>query len=142
MATLDCHSSNCHQETSTLGRVVDALGLDVSLVSISGGSTFLVEVFFEYLGSGYPEKLIDYPRFDLRLFRRCLQRTASNVLGSLNRLALTEIVVIWLKGAETRDWIVSRLALRKAILTIDLGMPQLLDIVANIIGVWPFIVAY
>ena len=72
MATLDRYSSDPHQEITALGRVVDALGPDVPVASISGGSTVLVEAFREYLGSGYRQKLIDYPVFDLRLFRRCL----------------------------------------------------------------------
>ena len=33
-------------------------------------------------------------------------------------------------------------ALKKAILTKDLSMPHLVDVVANIIGVWPSIVSY
>ena len=38
---------------------------------------------------GYRQKLIDYPVFDLRMFRRWLQRTASSVFGSLDGLAMT-----------------------------------------------------
>ena len=125
-----------------MGRVVDALGWDVSVVSIIGGSTVLVEAFREYLGSGFRQKLIDYPVFDLRLFRRCLQRTSSSVLGSLDGLAMTDFIVNRLKGAETRDWMSSRPALKKAILTNDLSMPRLVDVIANIIGVWPLIVSY
>ena len=64
VATLDCYSSDLHQEITALGRMVDALGPDVSVASISGGSTVLVEAFCEYLGSGYRQKLIDYPVFD------------------------------------------------------------------------------
>ena len=52
VATLDCYSSDPHQEISVLGQVVDALGPDVSVASISGGSTVLVEAFCEYLGNG------------------------------------------------------------------------------------------
>ena len=104
LATLDRYSSDPHQEISALGRVVDALGPDVSVASMSGGSTVLVEAICEYLGSGYRQKLIDYPVFDLRLFRRCLQRTSSSVFGSLDGLAMTEFIVNRLKGAETRDW--------------------------------------
>ena len=36
----------------------------------------------------------------------------------------------------------SRPALKKAILTKDLNMPQFVNVVANIIGVWPLIVSY
>ena len=142
MASLDRHSSDPHQEISVLGRVVDALGPDVSVASVSGGSTVLVEAFCEYLGSEYRKNLIDYPFFDLRPFRRCLQRTASSVFGSLDGLSMTEFIANRLKGAETRDWMSSRPALKKAILTNDLSMPHLVDVVANIIGVWPLIVSY
>ena len=135
VATLDRYSSNPHQEISALGRMVDALGPDVSVASISGGSTVLVEAFCEYLGSGYRQKLSDYPVFDLRLFRRYLRRTASSVFGRFDGLAMTDFIVNRLKGAETRDWMSSRPALKKAILTNDLSMPHLVDVVANIIGV-------
>ena len=142
VATLDSYSSDRHQEIAALGRIFDALGPDVSVVSISGGSTIFVDAFCEYLGSGYRQKLIDYPFLDLPLFKRCLQRTASNVFGSLDGLATTEFIVNRLKGAETRDWMSSRPDLKKAILTNDLNIPHLFYVVANIIGVWPLIVAY
>ena len=142
VATLDCYSSDPYQEVTALGRVVDALGSDVAVASIISRSTVLVEAFSEYLGSGYRQKLIDYPVFDLRLFRSCLQRTSSSVFGSLDGLAMTEFIVNRLKRAETRDWMSSRPALKKAILTNDLSMPHLVDVVANIIGVWPLIVSY
>ena len=135
VATLDRYNSDTHQEVTALGWVVDALGPDVSVASISGGSTVLVEAFCEYLCNGYRQKLIDYPVFDLRLFRRCVWRTSSSVFGSLDGLPMTEFIVNWLKGAETRDWMSSRPALKKAILTNDLSMPHLVDVVANIIGV-------
>ena len=126
----------------SLGSDSGCIGPDMSVASISGGSTIFVEAFCEYLGSGYRQKLIDYAGFDLRFFRRCLQRTASNVFGSLGGLAMTEFIINRLKGAETRDWMSSCPALKKAILTNDLSMPHLVDVVANIIGVWPLIVSY
>ena len=70
MATLHRYSSDPHQEISALGRIVDALGPDVSVASFNGDS--VVEAFCEYLGSGYRQKLIENPFFDLGLFRRCL----------------------------------------------------------------------
>ena len=142
LATLDRYSSDLHQKVTTVGQVVDALGPDVSVASISGSSTVLVEAFCEYLGNGYRQKLIDYAVFDLRLFRRCLQRTASSVFGRLDGIAMTEFIVNRLRCAETRDWMSSRPALKKAILTNDLSMPHLVDVVANIIGVWLSIVSY
>ena len=142
VATLDCYSIDPHQEITILGRIVDALGLNVPVPSISGGSTILVEAFCEYVGSGYRQKLIYYPVFDLRLFKRCLEREAFSVFGSLDGLAMTEFIANRLKGAETRDWMSSRPALKKAILTNDLSMPHLVEVVANIIGVWPLTVSY
>ena len=64
------------------------------------------------------------------------------MLGSLDGLPMTEVIVNHLKGAEKRDWTSVRPALRKAVLKNDLGMPHLVDIVANIIGAWPLIVSY
>ena len=142
VAMLVRQSSDLHQEIAALGRIVDALRPDVSVVSISYGSTILVEAFCKYLGSGYRQKPIDYPFFDLCLFKQCLQRTASSVFGSLDGLAMIEFIVNRLKGAETRDWMSSRSALEKAILTNDLSMPHLVDAVANIIGVRSLIVSY
>ena len=142
VAALDRYSSDPHQEVTAWVREVDVLGPEVSVVSISGGSTVLVEAFCEYLGSEYRQKLIDYPVFDLRLFRRCLQRTASCVFGSLDGLAMTEFIVNRLKDAETSDWMSSRTALKKAILTNDSSMPHIVHVVANIIGVWPLLVSY
>ena len=142
VATLDRYRSDPLQKNSVLGWIVDALGPQVSVASTNGGSTVLVEAFCEYLGSGYRQKLIDYLVFDLRLFRRCLQRTASSVFGSLDGLAMTEFIVNRLKGAETRDWMSAHPALKKALLTNDLSMPHLVDVVVNIIGVWPLMVSY
>ena len=36
----------------------------------------------------------------------------------------------------------SRPALRKAIITLDFSMPELVNVVSNIVGVWPLIVSY
>ena len=142
VAAQDRYNSDPYQDISVLDRIVDALGPDVSVASISGGSTVLVEAFCENLGSGYRQKVNDYPVFDLRLLRRCLQRTASSVFGSSDGLAMTEFIVNRLKGVETRNWMSSRPSLKEAILTNDLSMPHLVDVVANIIGIWPLIFSY
>ena len=55
---------------------------------------------------------------------------------------MTEFIVTRLKGAEHRDWMQSRQSLRRAIETGDLSLPGLVDVVSNIIGVWPLIVSY
>ena len=102
----------------------------------------LVEAYVNFLGSGYQQKLIEYPLFDLRYFKRCLQRTASNVIGTLDPYFLTEFIVNRLKGAESRDWMASRLALKKAIINRSLVMPEIVDVLANFVGVWPLIVSY
>jgi len=139
---LNRFSANTTLEATVLGKVLDAAGPDTAVVSLHGGPHVLSEAFACYLGNGYRAKLIEYPTFDLRLLKRCLQRTASSVFGSLDPFSLTEFLVNRLKGAETRDWMASRPALRKAIITNDLSMPGLVDVVANIVGVWPLIVSY
>ena len=142
MATLVRYSDGPYQKASTLGQSTDVLGPEVSDVSISDGPTVLAEAFCEYLGSGYRQKMIDYTSFDLRLFKCCLQRTISSVFVRLYGSAMTEFTLNRLKVAETRDWMSSHPALRKVILTNDFCMPHLVDIVANIIRVWPLIVTY
>ena len=139
---LDRFSANTTLEATVLGKILDAAGPDAAVVSLHGGPHVLAEAFASYLGSGYQTKLIEYPTFDLRLMKRCLQRTASFVFGSLDPFSLTEFIVNHLKGAETRDWMASRPAMRKAIITHGLSMPELVNVVANTVGVWPLIVSY
>ena len=125
-----------------MGKILDADGPDTDVVSLHGGPHKLAEAFASCLGSGYQAKLVEYPTFDLRLLKCCLQRTASSVFGSPDPFSLTEFIVNRLKGAETRDWMASRPALRKAIITNDLSMPGQVEVVANNVGVWPLIVSY
>ena len=127
---------------AVLGSVVAAVGSSASLYAIFGGSHVLVDVYREYLGSGYSHKLVEYPIFDLRLLKRCLQKVSSSVFGALDPFSRTEIIVTRLKGAEHRDWMMSRSSLRRAIITGELSMPSLVEVVTNILGVWPLIVVY
>ena len=55
---------------------------------------------------------------------------------------MTEFTVNRLNGAESRDWMASRPALKKAIISSSLVMPELVHVVANIVGVWPLFVSY
>ena len=142
VAVLSRFSENTTLEATVLSKILDAAGPDTAVVSLHGGLHVLAEALASYLGSGYQAKLIKYPTFDLRLLKRCLQRTASSVFGSLDPFSLTEFVVNRLKGAETRDRMAFGPALRKAIITNNLSMPDLLNVVANIVGVWPLIVSY
>ena len=84
-----------NEEVVVLGRIIDAIGSDVRVVSVQGGPHSLVEADVNFLGSGYQQKLIEYPLFDLRFFTRS-----------------------------------------------SLVMPELVDVVANNVGVWPLIVSY
>ena len=133
---------DANDELAILGKFLSAVGSEASLVSLSGDSHTLVECYREYLGSGYTKTLVDYPVFDVRLLKRCLQKTASVVFGTVDRFSMTEFFVTRLKGAEHRDWMQSRQSLRMAIETSDMSLPGLLDVVSNIIGVWPPIVSY
>ena len=129
-------------EVAVLGSVVAAVGSSASLVAITGGSHVVADTYKEYLGSGYSHKLVEYPIFDLRLLKRCLQKVSSSVFGSLDPFSLTEFIVTRLEGAEHRDRMMSRTSLRRAIITGELSMPSLVEVVSNIVGVWPLIVVY
>ena len=98
VAVLNRFSANTTLEATVLGKILDAAGPDTAVVSLHGGPHVLAEAFASYLGSGYQAKLVEYPTFDLRLFKRCPQGTASSVFGSLDPFSLTEFVVNRLKG--------------------------------------------
>ena len=55
---------------------------------------------------------------------------------------MTEFIDTRLKGAEHRDWMMSRSSPHRAIITGELSMPFLVEVVSNIVGVWPLIVVY
>ena len=142
VAIIDRYYGDANSELAILGKILSAVGSGASLVSLSGGSHTLLECYKEYLGSGYTKTLLDYPIFNVRLLKRGLQKTASVVFGTLDLFSMTEFNVTRLKGAEHRNWMQSRQSLRMAIETGDLSLPGLLDVVSNIIGVWPLIVLY
>ena len=108
VGVIDCFLGDANSELVILGQVLCAIGSGASLVSISGGSHTLVECYKEYLGSGCMRGVLDYPTFDVRLLRRCLQKTASTVFGTLDPFSMTEFIVTRLKGAEPCDWIFAR----------------------------------
>ena len=103
VAVLNRFSTNTTLKATVSGKILDAAGPDAAVVSLHGGPHVLAEAFASCLGSGYRTKLIEYPTFDLRLMKRCLQRTASVVFGSFDPFSLTEFIVNHLKGAKTRD---------------------------------------
>ena len=55
---------------------------------------------------------------------------------------MTESVINRLKGTKIGYWMASGPALRRAIITNDLSMPSLVDVLENIVGVWPLVVSY
>ena len=105
---VDRFTVDATQDVAVLGSVVSAVGGSASLVAISGESHLLADTYKEYLGSGHSQKLVEYPIFDLRLLKRCLQKESSSVFWSLDPFSMTEFNVTRLKGAEHRDWMMSR----------------------------------
>ena len=139
---VDRFTVDATHDVAVLGSVVSAVGSLASLVAISGGSHVLADTYKEYLGSGYSYKLVEYSIFDLRLLKRCLQKVSSSVFGSLDPFSMTEFIFTRQKGAKHRDWMMSRSSLRRDIITGELSMPSLVEVVSNIVGVWPLIVVY
>ena len=134
---IDRYHGDASSDLVIPGQVLCAIGSGASLVSISWGSNPLVEGYKEYLGSGYMHVLLDYRTFDARLLKRCLQKTASTVFGTLDPFSMTELIVTRLKGAENHHRMQTRQSLRKATETGDLSLPGLVDVVSNLVGVWP-----
>ena len=113
----DRFAADSTHELAVLGSVVAAVGSSASLVAVSGGSHVLADTYGKYLGKGYTHKLVEYPIFDLRLLKRCLQKVSSSVFRSLDPISLTEVFFTRLKDAERRYWMMSRSSLRRAIIT-------------------------
>ena len=132
----------CSSELTLLGRLLSSVGSEVSLVALCGGSERVAEVYEEYLGTGRTRSLIEYPLFDLQTLRRCVQKSGSSAFGSMDPFSLVEFLVVRLKGAAHRDWMTSRPALRQALETGCLELPSLLDVVGNLAGAWPLVVAF
>ena len=118
-----------------LGSVVAAVGGSASHVVVSGGSHKLADTYGKYSGRRYKQQLVEYPIFDLCLPKRCLQKVSSSVFGSLDPFSMTEFIVTRLKGAEHRDWKISHSRLRRAIITGELSVPSLFEIVSKISAV-------
>ena len=140
VAVLSRFSANSNLEATILAKILDAADPNASVVSLHGGPHVPAESFASYLGSGYRAKLVEYPTFNLRLLRRCLQRTAATVFGSLDSFSRTEFVINRLKGADTKDRMASRPALPK-IITNNFSVPGIGVVVKNV-GVWPLVVSY
>ena len=142
VSVIDLFAVDATHKLAVLGSVVAAVGGSASLVAVSGGSHVLADTYGECLGSGYTHKLVEYCIFHLPLLKRCLQKVSSSVFGSSDLFSMKELIVTRPKGAEHRDWMMSRSSLRRAIINGELAMPSLVDVVSNIVGVWPLIVVY
>ena len=129
-------------DLSILGSFLAKVRGLASVVAVSGGSRVLVDTYGDYFESGYDRKLVDYPLFDLRLLKLLLQSISSSAFGSLNLCSMMKFIVTRLNGAEHRDWMMSRSGLRRAIITGELSLPSLLEVVSNIVDVWSLIVVY
>ena len=133
VAVTDRFSSDAARDLSVLGSVVAAAGGLTSLVAVSGGSHVLADTYREFLGSRYSHKLVEYPIFDLRLLKQCQQKVSPSVFGSLDPFSMTEFIVTRLNGADHRDWMMSRSGLCRAIITGELSMSALPEVVSNIV---------
>ena len=118
----DRSESDATRELSLIGSVTAAVCDSASAVSICGGSHILAGSYVENVGSGFKQKVLDYPIFDLRLSNQCLQKMGLTAFGSLDFFSMTEFIDNCLKGAEHLDWMMPRSSPRRAILTNELQM--------------------
>ena len=62
------------------------------------------------------------------------------VFGSLDTFSMTGFVINRLKGAETQEQMVSRPALRRAMITNQIFLQDVVAVVAYMLGVWPQVI--
>ena len=128
-ALLSKYSGEFSRNTAVLGQRLSVVGPSVSLVSLFGGSYVLRDTNIEFAGNGYRETLVEYPTFDLRLIKGCPQNCFSVVFGNWDPFSMTEIIVERMNCAEHRGRAASRHAMRPAVVSGDLSMPSLGEIV-------------
>ena len=142
MAVQSKYSGKASRDAALLGQFLGAAGSSVSLVSIVGESHVLGNTCIEFAGSGYRAKLVEYSILDLRLLRRCLQKSATVMFDSLYRFSMTDFIIVRLEGAKHRDWMASRHAFRSANVSGDVSRRPLFEVVGSIVDVWPLIVSF
>ena len=84
VAVTDRFLSDATHSLSVLGSILAAVGGSASPPTVSGDLPVLEDTYGEYMGSRYTHKLVEYPIFDLRLLKRCVQKIFSSVCGSFD----------------------------------------------------------
>ena len=131
VAVLSSNSGEASRDAAILGQLLSVLGPSVSLVALVGDSHVLRDTYVKFAGSCYRDRLVEYPIFDLRFLKRYLQKFCSVVFGRLDPFSMTEFINVRLKGAEHKDWMASQHALRRAILSGDLSILSLAEILGK-----------
>ena len=139
VAILDRFSSNVKEEVVVLGRIIDAIGPDVRVVLVQGGPHALVYAYVNFLGSGYQQKLMDYP-FWLALSQTLPSTDCVKCFWNSGPLLHDRVHCEQAEGGR-ESWLdgLSTSFSKKAIISSSLVMSELVDVVANIVGVWPLI---
>ena len=101
---LSKYSGETRRDAAVLGQLLSVVGTSLSLVTLVGRSDVLRDTYIEFPGSGYREKLVEYPIFDLRLLRKCLRKFASVVFGSLDPFSRTEFIVRLKALSTEKGW--------------------------------------
>ena len=128
MADIERFTSCETSEFAILVQIISSADTTVPIVSLVGDSDLLGEIYSAYIAVCF--------------LRRCMQKSSSVVFESLDTFSLTEILAKCLKGADNRVLRMSRTALSRAVITGDLSMTGVFDVVASSVGVWPLIVSY
>ena len=69
VAVLSKYSGDARRDAAVLGQLLCVVGPSVSLVALVRSSHVLRDRYVEFAGSGYREKLVEYPIFDLRILK-------------------------------------------------------------------------
>ena len=134
VAVLRRYSGEASCDAAALGHLLSS---SVSPVCFVGGSHVFC-IYIKFAGKPYREKLVKYSFFRLA--------TPKEMSPAVCLSHLWQFGPVFFKGAhrgaEHRDWVADRHALRRAVVSGDFSMPSLVEVVGNLVGYWPLIVSY
>ena len=142
VALFDRYYGDPNSKLAVLGKILCAVGSGASLISLSGDSHTLKDYYKEYVGSGCTKTFVDYPFLICAASETVLSKNCISGLWDTRFLFNDKVQCYSLEAGRTSRLDAMRQPLRMAIETGNFSLPGLVDVVSNIVGLWPLIVSH